>query len=69
MQSKENNRILAREVANVRELSFEELQLVAGGGHSTGGAMCDSGWQNTMYLMCVDCSYYQPCDQTVEAYD
>lgn len=67
-----SERILARQTASVRELNMEELKMVAGGGHSTGGMMCDQGWSNTQYTMCLESGswwYTDPCDMTVEQSD
>jgi hypothetical protein len=76
MENNESQRILAREVADVRELSFEELQLVAGGGNSTGdpgtifnpGGDCGPGWGLTFWQRCLS-SDDDPCDMTVDETD
>lgn len=69
MENDDNQRILAREVADVRELSFEELQIVAGGGNSTNGGMdCGWDWGMTYWERCLE-SDDNPCDMTVEETD
>ncbi len=72
MSDVQNERILARQTATVREMNMDELKLVAGGGNSTGGWRCDMGWEQTFWQMCLgsgDDYYWNPCDMTVDQYD
>lgn len=62
MSSVNQNRVMARQVAEVRELSLEELQLIAGGGGTTDtGQSCDwsLGCQESMCGSSGD----DPCDE------
>ncbi len=66
--SASSNRIMARHVAQTREVTFEELKLVVGGGNSTtGGLDCTPGWCSVdhYFLSCDD----DPCDQIATSYD
>jgi hypothetical protein len=77
MENNESQRILARAVADVRELRFEELQLVAGGGNSTGdpgtisnpGGDCGPGWGLTYEERCLDTGEESPCDMFINETD
>lgn len=63
-----SNRIMARQVAQAREVTFEELKLVAGGGNSTNGGLdCGPGW-GTVDTYCLS-SDSDPCDQIATSYD
>lgn len=63
-----DNRIMARQVAQSREITFEELKLVAGGGNSTNGGMdCGPGW-GTYEEWCLS-SDNDPCDQIASSTD
>lgn len=51
MSMENQNRVMARQVAEVRELSLEELQLIAGGAQTTYGPnYCD--WGPTQESVC-----------------
>lgn len=65
-----SSRIMARQLVKSRELTMDELKLVAGGGFSTdvGGGDCGSGWYPTFESMCAG-SDADPCDQDVESFD
>lgn len=55
---KDNVRMFAREAATARDLTVEELKLVAGGSISTGNGMdCEPG---TMECMCL-ADEHDPC--------
>lgn len=62
----ENVRMFAREAATARDLTVEELRLVAGGSISTGNGMdCEPG---TMECMCFADDNY-PCGVDHIVYD
>jgi hypothetical protein len=60
MSSENKTRLFAREVAQVRELSIDELKLVAGGTNSTNGGMDCGPGTNESYCASSDGN---PCDQ------
>lgn len=58
--------MFAREAATARDLTVDELKLVAGGSISTGNGMdCEPG---TMETMCVG-DEYDPCGVDYLVYD
>lgn len=69
MSKMDPSRIMARQVAHERELTVDELKLVAGGGFSTNNGLdCDKGWQPTYDSQCL-ASDGDPCDMDAEVYD